>query len=106
MTASQATRASGTLHITSTPSQNCSTTGARCSDGRWASVLACPAPGKRGRLPDGQAASPLELAHHQRDVLAAEAEAVAQGVPDGVLAGGVGHVVEVALGVGRLVVDR
>src|SRR5207248_10369713 len=51
-------------------------------------------------------ASAREGADDQRGVLPAEAKAVAQGVPHADLPGLVGDVVEVALRVGRLVVDR
>ena len=42
---------------------------------------------------------------NQRNVLSAETEAVGQRPPHGSLAGHVGHVVEVALRVGRLIID-
>src|SRR5206468_3634242 len=45
------------------------------------------------------------LADDQRDVLAAEPEAVAQYMPDPLLAGHIRNVIEVAFGVGNLVVD-
>src|SRR5262249_48190766 len=48
----------------------------------------------------------LQPADNERNVLPPEAEAVAQGVADPVLPRLVGHVVEVAVGVGRVVVDR
>src|SRR5438067_1064226 len=49
---------------------------------------------------------PFEPTDDQRDVLAAETEAVAQHVVDALFAGLVGNVVQIALGIGGLVVDR
>src|SRR6478609_5798469 len=47
-----------------------------------------------------------ESTHNERYVLTAEAEAIAQDVIDFLLAGLVRHVIEIAFGVGGLVIDR
>src|SRR5574338_538345 len=47
-----------------------------------------------------------EPAHRQRDILSSEAEAIAQHVVHALFASRVRDVIEVALGIGSLVVDR
>src|SRR5262245_21812954 len=50
--------------------------------------------------------SSIQAADHDAAVVSAEAEAVGDRPADTHLAGGVRHVIQVALGVGRTVVDR
>src|SRR4030042_374595 len=47
---------------------------------------------------------PLEFLEHQAGILTAEAEAVGEGGPDVLHPGYIGHVVQVAIGVGEFVV--
>jgi len=50
--------------------------------------------------------SPLHLSSDQRNILSAKTEAVAQHSSALVIASRIGYVVEIAVGIGRFIVDR
>src|SRR5260370_26038487 len=99
--------ASGMLHITRRPIQKSHMVRCPLSVVRCPSFVARPFPRPSAFLAtdNGQRTTDeSRKTDDQRDILAAEAEAVAQGVPNALLAGGVADVVQVALRVGRLVI--